>query len=100
MIDDLRREGEIDGLTGVLNRRGFENRASSLIAEARHTPCSLVACDLDRFKEINDRHGHAAGDQVLRAFGDFLRAAARASDLAGRIGGEEFAIMLPDFNSG
>lgn len=95
VMDDLRREGEIDGLTGVLNRRGFENRASSLIAEAEHTPCSLVACDLDRFKEINDRHGHAAGDEVLRAFGEFLRAAVRTSDLAGRIGGEEFAIMLP-----
>jgi diguanylate cyclase (GGDEF)-like protein len=95
VIDDLRREGEIDGLTGVLNRRAFESRASSLIAAAGHTPCSLVACDLDRFKEINDRYGHAAGDKVLRAFGEFLRAAVRASDLAGRIGGEEFAILMP-----
>ncbi|ARQ01372.1 GGDEF domain-containing protein [Pseudorhodoplanes sinuspersici] len=95
VIDDLRREGEVDGLTGVLNRRAFENRASSLMAKAEYTPCSLVACDLDRFKEINDRYGHAAGDEVLRVFGDFLRVAIRASDLAGRIGGEEFAILLP-----
>jgi diguanylate cyclase (GGDEF)-like protein len=95
VIDDLRREGEIDGLTGVLNRRAFENRASSRIAAAGRLPCSLVACDLDRFKEINDRYGHAAGDEVLRVFGDFLRASIRASDLAGRIGGEEFAVLLP-----
>ena len=92
VMDDLRREGETDGLTGVLNRRAFETRASSLIAAAGPIPCSLVACDLDRFKEINDRYGHAAGDDVLRTFGGFLRASIRASDLAGRIGGEEFAI--------
>ena len=95
VIDDLRREGEVDGLTGVLNRRAFETRASSLIAAAGRLPCSLIACDLDRFKEINDRYGHAAGDEVLRTFGGFLRASIRASDLAGRIGGEEFAILLP-----
>ena len=95
VIDDLRRERDVDGLTGVLNRRAFEARAEAIIAQDWRKPCSLVACDLDAFKQINDRHGHAAGDHVLTAFGELLRHTARSADVVGRIGGEEFAILLP-----
>ncbi len=93
-IDDLRQERDIDGLTGVLNRRAFEDRASVIVMDATQAPCALIACDLDYFKEINDRFGHAVGDDILRAFGDLLRATVRASDPVGRIGGEEFAILM------
>lgn len=96
LIEDLRRERDIDGLTGVLNRQGFESRAAAIIAEAGQGPCTLIACDLDHFKQINDRHGHAAGDTVLKVFGRLLRLSARATDLVGRVGGEEFAVLLVD----
>jgi len=99
VIEDLRRERDVDGLTGVLNRRAFESRAEAILAQDWRLPCALVACDLDAFKQINDRHGHAAGDHVLTTFGELLRHTARASDVVGRIGGEEFAILLPGSSS-
>lgn len=95
VIDDLRHERDIDGLTGVLNRRAFEARAEAILAQAWRSPCALIACDLDRFKQINDRHGHAAGDHVLTTFGELLRRTARTADVVARLGGEEFAVLLP-----
>ncbi|MDR5903339.1 GGDEF domain-containing protein [Halomonas icarae] len=97
VIEDLRRERDIDRLTGIFNRRGFEERADLLI----HTTggsMAMVVCDLDHFKKINDSFGHAVGDDVLSIFGSLLRRTVRSNDIAGRIGGEEFAILLP--NSG
>jgi diguanylate cyclase (GGDEF)-like protein len=94
VIEDLRRERDVDGLTGILNRQGFESRAAAIIAEAGRGSCTLIACDLDHFKQINDRHGHASGDAVLTVFGKLLRLSARATDLVGRLGGEEFAVLL------
>ena len=85
-----------DAMTGLCNRRRFdEELASRLASSLRHgTPRSVLLIDLDRFKPINDTHGHAAGDAVLRAVGKTLAEQTRTSDLAARLGGDEFAIVL------
>ncbi|RAI25474.1 GGDEF domain-containing protein, partial [Rhodoplanes elegans] len=87
-------ERDVDPLTGVLNRRGFEDRVAVHFAR-RDGPASLLLCDLDRFKAINDTLGHAAGDAVLKQVGRLLQGAARREDVIGRLGGEEFAVFLP-----
>lgn len=94
VIDDLRRERDSDGLTGLLNRRAFEQRALAVFAGSGGAPCALIVCDVDHFKRVNDGYGHAAGDEVLRAFGKLLRRITRENDPVARIGGEEFAILL------
>ncbi len=87
-----------DPLTGLANRSStlaeFQNRFGLSFRYSR--PLSVVICDLDLFKQINDQHGHGGGDLVLRAFGERLSAALREADLAGRIGGEEFLMVLPE----
>jgi diguanylate cyclase (GGDEF) domain len=87
----------VDGLTGISNRRQCEEALTSEISRADRlgTPLTLVLADLDDFKAINDAHGHATGDDVLREFAAVLRATVRDSDLAGRWGGEEFMLLLP-----
>jgi diguanylate cyclase (GGDEF)-like protein len=94
LMDELRRERDGDGLTGVLNRRGFEEQAAKLLAG--NGQAVLILADLDHFKGINDTYGHDAGDEVLRRFGALLQDTARPTDLVGRIGGEEFALLLID----
>ena len=94
IIDDLKKDGSTDLMTGLLNRRGFEERADLMLASAGTGPISMVYCDIDHFKAINDAHGHEAGDKVIREFAGLLAAAMRPDDIAGRIGGEEFAILL------
>jgi len=91
---------ETDSLSGLLNRGGFERHARAAMVEANrcNTPLALVICDLDHFKSINDSYGHASGDRVIEAFAGFLRNAAPEHHIAGRIGGEEFAIILPGAN--
>ena len=86
-----------DTLTAVLNRRGFFEAAGILMQRARGgvAPVSLLAFDLDRFKSINDRLGHAGGDAVLKLFAAVLRKSLRAEDVIGRLGGEEFVALLP-----
>jgi diguanylate cyclase (GGDEF)-like protein len=88
----------IDPLTGVTNRRGFFEIGERLLARARlgREPVALIMFDLDRFKRINDRCGHAAGDEVLLAFCRLASAQMRPTDLFARIGGEEFATLLPN----
>lgn len=86
-----------DALTGLANRRVFEQRiaADFSIARRNDLPLSVLLIDIDDFKRRNDTHGHAAGDDALRALAAVLRSIIRAGDIAGRVGGEEFAILLP-----
>lgn len=94
---EARKLARTDSLTGALTRRGFRDeaqRALALSSRYRH-PFSCIALDLDHFKAINDRHGHAAGDVVLAETVQVCRERLRSSDIFGRIGGEEFAAVLP-----
>jgi diguanylate cyclase (GGDEF)-like protein len=86
-----------DPLTGCLNRRGFDERVAAELADAERagSPVTLVLLDLDHFKEVNDTHGHRAGDELLAWTGQELRADLRAHDVVGRQGGDEFAMLLP-----
>ncbi|MFZ3203839.1 MAG: GGDEF domain-containing protein, partial [Pseudomonas sp.] len=87
-----------DQLTELLNRRGFDLLANQAIQEARRNPSPLCALllDLDNFKDLNDNHGHLAGDEVLRGFANKLRDNLRQSDIICRWGGEEFILLLKD----
>jgi diguanylate cyclase (GGDEF)-like protein len=93
----VERQALVDGLTGVANRRRCEEALHSEVVRAERlgTPLALVLADLDDFKSVNDLHGHAAGDEVLRVFADILHETVRESDVAGRWGGEEFMLLLP-----
>lgn len=86
-----RRDAETDMLTGLANRRALFERMANGGFAAGH---AVIVFDLDRFKAINDRYGHAAGDEVLRRFAEALRLNLRAGDIAARIGGEEFVLVL------
>jgi diguanylate cyclase (GGDEF)-like protein len=92
----LERESQEDPLTGIANRRQFNQRLSAEIAAARaaNQPLTLAVADLDHFKIVNDRLGHAIGDEVLRHTAEIMRRQCRAVDLVARIGGEEFALVL------
>jgi diguanylate cyclase (GGDEF)-like protein len=87
-----------DALTGLPNRRAIDDHLKRLMAQAGRslTPMSAILLDLDHFKEINDTFGHERGDEVLAGLGALMRSELRGSDFAGRSGGEEFIVMLPD----
>ncbi|WP_245005019.1 sensor domain-containing diguanylate cyclase [Paraburkholderia sacchari] len=103
---ELQEFATTDGLTGLANRRHFMMRLEAQLALLRHADsvgnpghvghasAAVLMCDLDHFKSINDRFGHAVGDEALRHFAAILRTHLRAGDVAGRIGGEEFALLL------
>ena len=95
---ELARTAMIDPLTNVLNRRGFDQLAAAEISRAGRTQraLSILMIDIDHFKSVNDTHGHASGDQVLVALAGCLSGYVRSSDILGRLGGEEFAILLAD----
>jgi diguanylate cyclase (GGDEF)-like protein len=86
-----------DPLTLLANRRGFESFAAIVLAQAARSgdEVSLVSFDIDRFKGVNDAHGHDAGDRVLQALAEALRAGSRTADVAARLGGDEFVLLLP-----
>lgn len=92
----LRRLAASDPLTGILNRRGFEVAAERFVANARRhrLPITVAIADLDHFKSVNDRFGHAAGDTALRRFAALVGGAVRSGDIFARIGGEEFGLVL------
>jgi diguanylate cyclase (GGDEF)-like protein len=95
-LDMLRHDASHDSLTGLLNRRSYELLLDQAMSRGRRYgwPFALVLLDLDNFKVVNDRYGHATGDAALRAVGVELRAALRGGDVAARIGGDEFALLV------
>jgi len=104
-VSDLVRESEalerlaaIDGMTGLNNRRNFLDLAEAEWARFRRygRPLAFLMWDIDHFKAVNDTYGHDAGDEVIKTVADILQKQKRASDIAGRLGGEEFALVLPE----
>ena len=95
--DKLAWQANFDALTGLANRHHFWTRLQGALRRAsiEHSDTSLCLFDVDHFKEINDRFGHAAGDEVLEAIGNIVRGELRSSDIAGRLGGDEFCFALP-----
>lgn len=97
-LEQLRELSHIDTLTNIFNRRYFNLRLSEEVARATRfeRPLSLSICDLDRFKDLNDTHGHQVGDAILRYTAQTLRRSVRSIDIVCRLGGDEFAILMPD----
>lgn len=95
MLSDATEASRTDRLSGLLNRRGFEDHAATILAQPEGQTAALVVCDLDYFKAINDNFGHQSGDKVIAHFAGHLRAQAPEGALCCRMGGEEFAVLLP-----
>jgi diguanylate cyclase (GGDEF)-like protein len=97
-LAELRQMAATDPLTGLFNRRPFEQMGEKLIADSarKRRPLALLIIDVDHFKQFNDSYGHALGDAVLQRLADVLQGQLRGADLIGRMGGEEFAALLPD----
>lgn len=97
-LETAQLRGRVDLLTGVLSRSGFFELAEREVLRARRSgqPLAVLYLDVDDFKKINDSGGHAAGDEALRVLGETLRSELRSIDVVGRIGGDEFVLMLPD----
>ena len=96
--EELERQAQVDPLTGLSNRRYAEERLAAEAARSERYghPLTVISFDLDKFKQINDNHGHLAGDQVLKYFARRLESAIRKSDIAARMGGDEFLVLLPE----
>ncbi len=94
---EMSKIAAFDHLTGLLNRRAFMHSGEALhrLSQRNGKHYCMLAVDLDHFKQINDQYGHAGGDEALRCFGQIARDLSRSSDLIGRLGGEEFAFLLP-----
>jgi diguanylate cyclase (GGDEF)-like protein len=95
--DELERQATVDALTGAFNRRYLERRLLAETSRARRSrlPLAVAVADLDHFKDVNDRHGHAAGDAALRAFVAVLMQTLRTEDVVARVGGDEFCMLFP-----
>ena len=96
----LAEQATVDVLTGCWNRRAFHGRLGQEIQRAvrHHRPLSVAMIDVDRFKAVNDSHGHLVGDQLLAYVGESLLTLARSTDIVGRVGGDEFIVLMPDTN--
>jgi two-component system, cell cycle response regulator len=98
LFDQTERLATTDGLTGLVNHRTFQERLDAHLAQAQRygKKISLLLCDIDHFKSVNDTYGHPVGDQVLRGVSRTLSKEARNTDVVARYGGEEFAIVMPE----
>ena len=94
----LRLASQTDALTQALNRAGFEDGARRVLAAPAGQRVALLCLDLDKFKPVNDQHGHPTGDALLKAVALRLRHALRPADLVARLGGDEFAVLLPQLH--
>ncbi|HEX2058086.1 MAG TPA: GGDEF domain-containing protein, partial [Actinomycetota bacterium] len=101
LLQQVQKLAETDGLTGLANRRTFETTLERELSRSARSgePVTLVMVDIDHFKALNDKHGHQAGDEVLKLVADVLASACRDFDTAARYGGEEFAVVLPACSS-
>jgi diguanylate cyclase (GGDEF)-like protein len=99
--EELKVISRVDGLTGLFNRRYWQERFERefKLTYRNKKPISVLMLDIDHFKKVNDTHGHQAGDKVIQALAMLIRKATRETDIAGRYGGEEFVILLPDTNT-
>ena len=96
-LNEVSRVARTDGLTGLSNRRSFDEQLRDMLARAqrRESPLAVVLFDLDHFKRVNDQYGHPVGDQLLKDFAHALKTSVREGNLVARVGGEEFALLLP-----
>lgn len=96
--DELKVASRIDGLTGLFNRRYWQERFEQAykLAKRREKPSTALMLDIDHFKKVNDTYGHQAGDNVIQSLAHLIKRCVRETDLAGRYGGEEFAVILTD----
>ncbi|AUG53567.1 sensor domain-containing diguanylate cyclase [Thalassospira marina] len=101
LMEQLAHAAQHDFLTGLLSRRAFVNLGNALVSQLaeRHGSLTIIVIDIDHFKQINDTYGHAMGDHVLAKVAEIIRAHLRGNDLVGRLGGEEFALLLPDIKA-
>jgi diguanylate cyclase (GGDEF)-like protein len=97
LVASLSAEARVDKLTGVLNRRGFDERVELELERSRRegSPVAVVSFDIDHFKRVNDAHGHELGDRVLTWLGTLISDQVRGLDIAARLGGEEFVLVVP-----
>jgi diguanylate cyclase (GGDEF)-like protein len=97
LMTQLEQQALTDALTGLPNRRAFDLEATRVMAHAKREgwPLTVGIADIDSFKRVNDHHGHAAGDSVLRSIAQAIQNLVRGGDLFGRIGGDEFGLLLP-----
>ncbi|MDX3978103.1 GGDEF domain-containing protein [Shinella sp.] len=101
VMDGIKSDAQIDVLSGLFNRRGFEPRALDTLArQSSAAPVAMILGDLDHFKSINDRFGHSGGDRIIQRFSDVLKEKALRDAIVARLGGEEFAILLPPGKAG
>ena len=96
---EMERLSQTDALTGLLNKAVSQSRIRQVLRESKGSGCALIMLDVDNFKRINDTFGHAVGDRVLSTVGRVIRESARAMDVAGRVGGDEFMLLLRDIPS-